>query len=116
MSSLFYVGLVFYLIFLLFTILFAICAKKTLPLIFLITFYMVGSVFTVAGFVDTSIQMNKAKEGYVIADDKNQIEVLKKKNNLIQIVENNTDTLVVTQRDWVNDYAVGKKVVNVKNF
>lgn len=70
----------------------------------------------IIGCIDTSIALNKAKPGYILENSKEkQIEVLNTRDNFIQFVEEG-DTLVVNRNNWINDYSIGMRIVNIKNF
>ena len=85
----------------------------------LIATMCIGSMFFIAflsiGLIDTNIQMNKAKSGYILENDNRRIEVIQRKKNFVQFVYNN-DTLIVNRHDWINNYASRTKIVNITNF
>ena len=56
-----------------------------------------------------------AKPGYIIYTKDRQIEVLQRKENYIQFIDNE-DTLVVSKSVWINEILKSPKVVNIKNF
>ena len=76
----------------------------------------IGAIFIVIGGITTASSLDKAKPGYILENsDGKQIEVLATKDNFIQFVQDN-DTLVVTQSDWINNYCLNMRIVNIKNF
>lgn len=113
MSTIFWIGLIFIIIGLIAgTIEYFITKDVIIGFITLI----VAIPLFVVGCIDTSIALNKAKSGYILENSKEkQIEVLNVRDNFIQFVEEG-DTLVVNRNDWINDYSIDMRIVNIKNF
>lgn len=81
----------------------------------LITFF-IGVPIIISGIVDTVVSVDKAKPGYILENSNGkQIEVLATKDNFIQFVQD-SDTLIVTQHNWINKYCCDMEIVNIKNF
>ena len=75
-------------------------------------FLICGSV----GLIETLQDLNVAKPGYIInIDNKRNIEVIQRKGNYIQFIDNG-DTLVVSKSVWINQVLKNAKVVNIKDF
>lgn len=73
-------------------------------------------IFGNVGLIETIQDLNMAKSGYIInVDNKRNIEVIQRKGNYIQFIDNG-DTLVVSKSVWVNQILKNAKVVNIKNF
>lgn len=73
-------------------------------------------IFGSVGLVETLRDSNMAKPGYIInIDNKRNIEVIQRKKNYIQFIDNG-DTLVVSKSVWINQILKEPKVVNIKNF
>lgn len=73
-------------------------------------------IFGSVGLIETIQDLNMAKSGYIInIDNKRNIEVLQRKKNYIQYVDDG-DTLVVSKSVWINQILKNAKVVNIKNF
>ena len=76
---------------------------------------MITLLFGISGTVETIKEVNMAKPGYIIYTKDRQIEVLQRKENYIQFIDNE-DTLVVSKSVWINEILKSPKVVNIKNF
>lgn len=75
-------------------------------------FLLFGSV----GLIETLQDLNMAKSGYTInIDNKRNIEVIQRKGNYIQFIDNG-DTLVVSKSVWINQVLKNPKIVNIKDF
>lgn len=73
-------------------------------------------IFGSAGLIETLQDINMAKPEYIInIDNKRNIEVIQRKGNYIQFIDNG-DTLVVSKSVWINQILNNAKVVNIKNF
>ena len=73
-------------------------------------------IFGSAGLIETLQDLNVAKPGYIInIDNKRNIEVVQRKKNYIQFIDNG-DTLVVSKSVWINQILRDAKVVNIKGF
>lgn len=73
-------------------------------------------IFGSVGLIETLQDLNMAKSGYIInIDNKRNIEVVQRKKNYIQFIDNG-DTLVVSKSVWINEVLKNAKVVNIKNF
>lgn len=73
-------------------------------------------IFGSVGLTETIQDLNMAKSGYIInIDNKRNIEVVQRKKNYIQFIDNG-DTLVVSKSVWINEVLKNAKVVNIKNF
>lgn len=79
-------------------------------------FLLITLSFGIPGIVETIKEVNMAKPGYIISiDNKRNIEVIQRKGNYIQFIDNK-DTLVVSKSVWINQILENAKVVNIKNF
>lgn len=79
-------------------------------------FLLTTLLFGIPGTVETIQEINMAKSGYIInIDNKRNIEVVQRKKNYIQFIDNG-DTLVVSKSVWINQILKNPKIVNIKNF
>lgn len=79
-------------------------------------FLLITLLFGIPGTVETIQEINMAKSGYIInIDNKRNIEVIQRKGNYIQFIDNE-DTLVVSKSVWINEILNNAKVVNIKDF
>lgn len=79
-------------------------------------FLLITLLFVIPGTVETIQEIDMAKPGCIISiDNKRNIEVIQRKKNYIQFIDNG-DTLVVSKSVWINQILKNPKVVNIKDF
>lgn len=116
MSTVFWIGLAILAVGILFLFIAFISEDSSYIVIpgFFIGIFL-GFPCIVAGLIDTSIQLDKAKSGYILEKSEHRIEVIQRKENFIQF-KYDDKLLIVNRNDWINNYANGAKIVNIKNF